>query len=92
MQALAAASATSVQNSQTVSDNTPAEVVEGGTPIAGPIPLPRHKPRLSLALVHGPLPMPRPRPTEAEAAPQLPPLLQQLQQPTAPAFDRHAVE
>jgi hypothetical protein len=57
-------------------------MVEGGVPIAGPIPLPRRRPRVSLAVVTGAVPMPPPRP--AEAAPS--------SQPLIPTFDRHAVE
>jgi hypothetical protein len=68
-----------------VADTTPdvpSAVVEGGVPISGPVPLPRHRPRVSLAVVTGVVPMPPPRP--AEAAPIPPPYI--------PTFDRHAVE
>jgi hypothetical protein len=36
---------------------------EAGTPIAGPIPLPPHRPRFSVVVVRGPVPLPRARPT-----------------------------
>lgn len=57
------------------------DTLENAEPIAGPVPLPRMKPHLSLALVTGPVPLPRPKPeTDTPAATDL------------PAFDRHAIE
>ena len=50
-----------------------ADMSETGT-ITGPVPLPRSKPRLALALVAGPVPLPRPRPLEDNPAPQIIPV------------------
>jgi hypothetical protein len=94
MQALAAAPAATVPDVASVSapsDPPAADVAEEGTPITGRIPLPRHRPRISMALVSGPVPVPRPRPTDVAADPALPPQ-QQPQQRFIPTFDRHAVE
>jgi hypothetical protein len=55
-------------------------VVENSEPIAGPIPLPRTKPRFAMARVIGPVPLPRPKPAE-----ELPP-------PDLPAIDIHAIQ
>jgi hypothetical protein len=53
---------------------------EASEPSTGRIPMPRSKPRLSLARVTGPVPLPRPKPAE-----ELPP-------PNLPANDIHAVQ
>jgi hypothetical protein len=37
--------------------------IEAGEPIAGPVPLPHPRPRISAAAVRGPVPLPRPRPS-----------------------------
>jgi hypothetical protein len=55
-------------------------MVENSEPIAGPIPLPRTKPRFAMARVIGPVPLPRPKPAE-----ELPP-------PDLPAIDIHAIQ
>lgn len=67
---------TGVAQSATAEDSAP----EASEPIAGPVPLPRSKPRLSLARLTGPVPLPRPKPVE-EAPP-----------PDLPATDIHAVQ
>jgi hypothetical protein len=54
--------------------------LENSEPIAGPVPLPRTKPRFALARVIGPVPLPRPKPAE-----ELPP-------PDLPAIDIHAIQ
>jgi hypothetical protein len=54
--------------------------LENSEPIAGPVPLPRTKPRFALARVFGPVPLPRPKPAE-----ELPP-------PDLPAIDIHAIQ
>jgi hypothetical protein len=53
---------------------------EAAEPIAGPVPLPRSKPRISLARIIGPVPLPRPKPAE-----DLPP-------PDLPEIDIHAIQ
>lgn len=57
------------------------DMLENAEPIAGPIPLPRSKPHLSLALVTGTVPLPRPKP-EADTPPAT----------DLPPIDRHAIE
>ena len=51
-----------MEQQQTVDEALPA-----GEPIAGPVPLPRHRPRYFAMLQNG-VPMPRPRPEGAGAA------------------------
>jgi hypothetical protein len=50
--------------------------------IAGPVPLPRSKPPVSVAAVAGPVPLPRPRPAEAAPA----------EAPAVPMYDRTAIQ
>ena len=60
-----------------------APVLEPSEPIAGPIPLPPMRPRLTVAQITGAVPLPRPRP--AEASPR-------AGAGHAAAVDRHTVE
>jgi hypothetical protein len=56
--------------------------VDPAMTVAGPVPLPRSKPPVSVAAVAGPVPLPRPRPAEAAPA----------ETPAVPAFDRTAIQ
>ena len=58
-------------------------VLEPSEPIAGPIPLPPTRPRITVAQVIGAVPLPRPRPAEASPTPQ-------ASEP--PRIDRHSAE
>jgi len=70
------AATTGVAHAAQPAEPAPAE----SEPMAGSIPMPRAKPRLSMARVTGPVPLPRPKPAE-----DLPP-------PDLPANDVHAVQ
>jgi type IV secretory pathway VirB10-like protein len=55
--------------------------LDASEPIKGPVPLPRHKPHISIASIAGPVPLPRPRPA-----------IEDTSVPDLPAYDRHAIE
>jgi hypothetical protein len=55
--------------------------VEASEPLKGPVPLPRHKPHVAVAMITGTVPLPRPRPVTDEATPV-----------DQPAYDRHIAE
>jgi hypothetical protein len=65
------------------SENQQTAMLEPPTaPTTGPVPLPHPKPHISTALVTGPVPLPRPRPSDSTP----------VEDPSLPAFDRHAVD
>jgi hypothetical protein len=58
-----------------------APALDPSEPLKGPVPLPRHKPHVSVALVTGSVPLPRPRPASDDMTPA-----------DLPAYDRHGVD
>ena len=68
-------------SSEPVTTAEPAVEPEASDPIAGPVPMPRSKPRGPVAILASAIPLPRPRPAEAAPPPD-----------TASAFERHGVE
>jgi hypothetical protein len=46
--------------------NESSAALDASAPISGPIPLPRMRPRISVARISGQVPLPRPRPHELD--------------------------